>query len=50
MRITMIEHVLATAPYFGWDLLRDVQELDTAETDVIRTMLERHGLLQAARA
>ena len=27
MRITMIEHVLATAPYFGWDLLRDVQEL-----------------------
>jgi zinc/manganese transport system permease protein len=23
----MTEHVLAAAPYFGWDLLRDVQEL-----------------------
>lgn len=27
MRITMAEPYLAAAPYFGWDLLRDVQEL-----------------------
>src|SRR3981081_4055312 len=26
-RITMSEPFLAVAPYFGWDLLRDVQEL-----------------------